>query len=203
MFADPIFLTGDYPASVKEYVSTFGLEFSNEEKQSLNGTADIFAHDAYTSQFYMAPDTGIAACVANSSHPLFPACANTTYQYTTAEGGWLIGPAADQNAPWLHKATDWVPAFLRYIQDTWKPRGGIAVTEFGFAEPFEDLKALKADILFDLGRTTYYHDYMEAILLSIADGVNVIGTMAWSIVDNLEWSSGEHTLFFRTVEPYL
>lgn len=62
----------------------------------------------------------------------------------TADGGWNIGPAADPLLPWLHKATDWVPAFLHYFQDTWSPRGGIAVTEFGFTEPFEALKTIQS-----------------------------------------------------------
>jgi len=137
-----------------------------------------------------APDSGVAACVSNSSHTLYPSCTNTTYAYTSSDGGWNVGPAADPLSPWLHKATDWVPPFLHYIQDTWKPSGGIAVTEFGFAEPFEVLKTIKADILFDPIRSSYYRDYMQAILIAISEGVNVVGTLAWSIVDNLEWSSG-------------
>jgi beta-glucosidase/6-phospho-beta-glucosidase/beta-galactosidase len=72
-------------------------------------------------------------------------------------------------------------------RDTWNP-SQIAVSEFGFAEPFEELKQLLGDIRFDLARTTYYHDYMEAILIAMSEGVNVVGTLAWSIYDNLEVS---------------
>ncbi|KAK0108228.1 hypothetical protein ONS95_003048 [Cadophora gregata] len=194
-FAKPTFLDGDYPQYLKEYVSGFLPDFTDEEKAIINGTSDVFAHDAYTSQFYMAPDSGIEACTSNSSHPLYPTCANTTYTYAASSGGWNIGPAADPLSPWLHKATDWVPAFLRYIQDTWKPAGGIAVTEFGFAEPFELLKTIKADIVFDPIRSSYYRDYMQAILMSISEGVNVVGALAWSIVDNLEWGAGYQDKF--------
>lgn len=189
-FANPTFLTGDYPKYLKDFVSGFLPEFTDEEKSMINGTSDVYAHDAYTSQFYMAPDSGIQACTSNTSHRLYPSCANTTYSYATADGGWNVGPAADPLSPWLHKATDWVPFFLRYIQDTWHPSGGIAITEFGFAEPFEALKTLKADIQFDPIRSSYYREYMEAILMAISEGVNVVGTLAWSIVDNLEWNSG-------------
>lgn len=52
-FATPTFLTGDYPKYLKEYVSSFLPEFTEEEKTMINGTSDIYAHDAYTSQFYM------------------------------------------------------------------------------------------------------------------------------------------------------
>jgi len=31
---------------------------------------------------------------------------------------------------------------------------------------------------------------MEAILVAMSEGVNVVGTLAWSILDNLEWGDG-------------
>jgi beta-glucosidase/6-phospho-beta-glucosidase/beta-galactosidase len=60
----------------------------------------------------------------------------------------------------------------------------VAVTEFGFSEPFESSKTLLQDILYDTVRTSYYHDYMQAILLAIAEGTDVVGCLAWSFVDN-------------------
>ena len=51
-FANPTFLGGDYPQYLKEFVSSFLPNFTAEEMQMINGTADVFAHDAYTSQFY-------------------------------------------------------------------------------------------------------------------------------------------------------
>jgi beta-glucosidase/6-phospho-beta-glucosidase/beta-galactosidase len=188
-FATPTFLTGDYPPALKSYVSTFLRPFTSAESASINGSADIFMHDAYTSEFYMAPDGGIDACTSNSSNPLYPSCVNSTYNLPASSGGWDIGYAADPGSPWLHKATDWVPAFLHYLQDTWHPRA-IAVTEFGFAEPFEELKQIVGDIRYDLARTAYFHDYMQGILIAMSEGVNVVGTLAWSIVDNLEWAQG-------------
>lgn len=52
-FASPVFLNGDYPKYLKEYVSGFLPDFTEEEKTMINGSSDVFAHDAYTSQFYM------------------------------------------------------------------------------------------------------------------------------------------------------
>lgn len=137
----------------------------------------------------MAPESGLDSCIGNNSHPLYPTCADTTYNYSDEDGGWVVGPAADPGSPWLHKATDWVPAFLKYMQDTWVtpspgPAKGVAVTEFGFSEPFESSKTLLQDILYDTVRASYYHDYMEAILLAIAEGTDVVGCLAWSFVDN-------------------
>ena len=193
-FANPVFIDGEYPTYLKEYVSGFLRSLTEEEKSAINGSADIFAHDAYTSQFYYAPDGGVAACVANSSNSLYPTCANSSYTYASADGGWNIGYAADPGSPWLHKATDWVPALLKYIHSTWKP-AAIAVSEFGFAEPFEQLKTIKSDIQYDLARSSYYHDYIRAMLIALSEGVPLVGCLAWSIVDNLEWSEGYSVKF--------
>lgn len=195
-FADPVYLTGDYPTSLNEYVSTFLDPFTDEQKEAIKGSADLFAHDAYTSQFYFAPSDGLDACLGNDSHPLYPGCFNTTYTYSDADGGWLIGAAADPLSSWLHKATDWVPVLLHYINTTWSPPGGrIMVSEFGFAEPLERYKTLVPDILTDQIRTDYYRDYMEGILIGLSEGLNIVGCLAWSFVDNLEWSSGYQIKF--------
>ncbi|KAF2183675.1 glycoside hydrolase family 1 protein [Zopfia rhizophila CBS 207.26] len=192
-FAHPTFLTGDYPPRLKEYVETFLTPFTEEQKGQIVNTSDIFAHDAYTSDFIMAPDTGIDACLSNTTHDLYPACYNTTKVYSN--GYWAIGPASDPGSPWLNKATDWVPAFLRYMQDTWKPRDGIAIAEFGISEPYESLRSSLASILLDPVRSSYYRDYLSAILIALSEGVNVVGTLAWSIYDNLEWSQGYSVKF--------
>ena len=107
----------------------------------------------------------------------------------------MIGAVADPLSPWLHKTTEWVPAFLHFIADKWKPKGGIAITEFGFAEPFESVKTNKPDIVFDSIRSSYYKEYLEGILIAIDEGVNVVGCLAWSILDNLEWRAGYGSRF--------
>ncbi|KAF2715657.1 glycoside hydrolase family 1 protein [Pleomassaria siparia CBS 279.74] len=192
-FANPTFINGDYPSNLKTYVETFLTPFTQDQKAQINGSCDIFAHDAYTSDFIMAPDSGIAACVSNSSNALYPGCYNTTKLY--ANNYWAMGPASDPGSPWLYKATDWVPAFLHYMQDTWKPKGGVAITEFGMSEPYEELRTDLASILIDPLRSAYYRDYLSAILIALSEGVNVVGTLAWSIYDNMEWSQGYSVKF--------
>jgi len=182
-WADPIFLTGDYPASLKAFVSSFLPPLTDVQKAMINGSSDVFAHDAYTSSFYYAPDQGVESCADNTSDPLYPRCFLSNNSYSAADGGWDIGPAADYpGANWLYKATDWVPAFLHYIQDTWHPVGGIAITEFGWAEQHEASLTLLGSIRMDAVRSQYYRDYMQAILMAMSEGVNVVGCMAWSIL---------------------
>ncbi|GAB7349713.1 hypothetical protein MBLNU459_g0452t1 [Dothideomycetes sp. NU459] len=207
-FADPIYLTGDFPQTVKDYTSAFLPEFTAEQKATINGSADFFSHDAYTSQFYFAPDAGIAACLANASNPLFPGCYNNSYTYPASLGGWAIGAAADPHVTWLHSATDWVPALLRYLATTWPSAGGIVISEFGFAEPYESQKTALADILTDPVRSAYFRDYLPAVLVALSEGVDVRGLLAWAFVDNLEWSSGFQVRFglqyvnYTTLERY-
>jgi beta-glucosidase/6-phospho-beta-glucosidase/beta-galactosidase len=61
-FSEPVYLTGDYPATVKEYLSGFLRDFTDEEKKDILGSADFYAHDAYSAQFYMAPESGLDSC---------------------------------------------------------------------------------------------------------------------------------------------
>jgi len=51
-FANPTFIGGDYPKYLKDFVSNFLPNFTEEEKKMINGSSDVFVHDAYTSQFY-------------------------------------------------------------------------------------------------------------------------------------------------------
>jgi beta-glucosidase/6-phospho-beta-glucosidase/beta-galactosidase len=63
------------------------------------------------------------------------------------------------------------------------------------SEPYEELRTNLASILIDPLRSAYYRDYLSAILLALSEGVNVVGTLAWSIYDNLEWSQGYSVKF--------
>ena len=188
--ANPAYINGDYASTFKTYAESIGLEFTEEQKSIINGTGDIFAHDAYTSSFYYAPDVGVSACLSDPTNSLYPGCFNSSNVGPT---GWLIGAASDTYSTWLQSATDWVPAFLHYIQETW-PSGGIVVSEFGFSEPYEELRTSLVDIVTDPIRSMYYRDYMKGVLIAISEGVNVVGSIAWAITDNLEWGSGEYLL---------
>lgn len=44
--------------------------------------------------------------------------------------------------------------------------------------------------LLDESRTSYLHDHIEAVLRARGEGIDVRGSFAWSLLDNLEWSSG-------------
>jgi len=65
------------------------------------------------------------------------------------------------------------------------------ISEFGFVEPFEELRTELFRITEDVARTNYFMTYLGQILLSIhEDGVPIAGAFAWAMIDNAEWNSG-------------
>lgn len=63
------------------------------------------------------------------------------------------------------------------------------ITEFGFNPFMESAKTTVAQ-LYDLERTIYYQAFLRETLKAIyEDQVNVIGTLAWSFLDNDEFGS--------------
>lgn len=72
---------------------------------------------------------------------------------------------------------------------------GIAIAELGFSEPFEAYKNLREDILTDPLRTLYYHEYVQAMLMAVQEGVKLLGCSAWSLADNFDWRAGYSVRF--------
>jgi len=61
---------------------------------------------------------------------------------------------------------------------------GILISEFGF-NPFADSERTLTQQRFDLERTLYYQGFLRELLKAkYEDSINVIGTLAWSFVDN-------------------
>lgn len=56
-------------------------------------------------------------------------------------------------------------------------------------EPYESLRTDLQSIVIDPLRSRYYKEYMQSILMAMAEGVNVVGTLAWSVFDNFGSSS--------------
>lgn len=169
------------------------LALTQDEKEMVKGSCDFFAIDGYTS-FYAFGIDDFEACVSNSSHPGYPACAGSA---STNPDGFPIGPAADPGASWLYNTPTGLRRFLKKITTELFPAvPDIQVSEFGFAQPFESQMSDLNTILWDLRRADYYQSYLDNILASIVyDKVNVTGAWGWAIFDNFEWASGLTTRF--------
>ncbi|KAF9002467.1 glycoside hydrolase family 1 protein [Cyathus striatus] len=189
-FADPIYKTGDWPQIMKDTLpSSYLPRFTEQEKKDLLGSADFFAIDAYRTQWIVAPDVGIAACVNDTSHPLWPECDDVVLFDSNA--GWAAGPSPDPlSDSWLQATPNFLRRSLKALQTRW-PTKKMYISEFGFVEPFEGLRTELFRITEDVTRTNYFMTYLGEILLAIhEDNIPIAGIFAWAMLDNAEWSSG-------------
>jgi len=168
-------------------------DFSATEAKLIAKSGDFFAIDAYATGVSKAAPGGIAACVNDRASPFWPICAdntNNTVQWSTSDG-WALGAGADFLAPWLRDAFRYLRLQLKYMSETYPAPGGLYLSEFGFTEPFEELRTDLYNIKWDQVRSDYLLDYLNEVLLSIhVDKVPLKGAFIWSYVDNFEWNSG-------------
>ncbi|KAJ7176777.1 glycoside hydrolase superfamily [Mycena filopes] len=185
VFSDPLYTTGDWPKIMTDTLPPDYLpRFTEQEKKDNLGSADFFAIDSYREQFIAAPPDGLDACVSNSSHPLWPECHSVVLFDSNA--GWAAGISPDPlSDSWLQATPNTLRSFLKGLQTRW-PTKKMYVSEFGFVEPFEELRTELFRIQEDVTRTNYFMTYLGQILLAIhEDGVPIM-----AMVDNAEWNSG-------------
>ncbi|EIM91310.1 glycoside hydrolase family 1 protein [Stereum hirsutum FP-91666 SS1] len=190
IFSDPVYATGDWPQILLDTLPEAWLpRFTDEEKKELLGAADFFAIDPYRTQYIVAPEDGLVACVNNMSHPLWPQC-NTPVMYDS-NAGWAVGPSPDPlSNSWLQATPQFVRSSFKQLRERWNFTK-MYVSEFGFVEPFEEFREELFRITEDVTRTNYLLTYLGEILLSIhEDGMPIAGAFTWAMVDNFEWNSG-------------
>ncbi|XP_063285463.1 lactase/phlorizin hydrolase-like [Pelobates fuscus] len=182
-FAHPIFKNGDYPEVMKWQVANKseleGLKssrlpvFTEEEKAEIQGTADVFCINIYSSKLISHKTWRISPPsrqgdmdVLEEVHPQWPGTA-----------------LAD------HRAVAWgLRRLLNWIKEEYEDVP-IYITENGVATPREP----EYD---DTERIFYYKTYIdEALKAQSIDGVNLKGYSPWSLMDTFEWTYG-HILRF-------
>lgn len=189
-FSDPAYTTGDWPEIMTDTLPPSYLpRFTQAEKKDLLGSADFFAIDAYRTQWIAAPPDGLAGCVRNVSHPMWPEC--HTAVLFDSNAGWAAGPSPDPlSETWLQATPNFLRASLRDLQRRW-PTEKMYISEFGFVEPFEAQRTELFRITEDVTRTNYFMTYLGEILRAIhEDQLPIAGTFAWAMLDNAEWNSG-------------
>ena len=154
MYATPIYKTGDWPELMKTDLPVDILPpFNDSEVEMIKCTADFFAIDSYDASFIGAPEGGIDACRANSSAPGWPTCTQgyncellpfmprrcslTAIDYPGPDA-WGLGPFAASDVTWLLNTWPLLRTNLKGLADRYPTRGGLYLTEFGFAEPGEN-----------------------------------------------------------------
>lgn len=179
-FANPIYGNGDYPAVMREFVdrksqaegrNTSRLPvFTPEEIEMNKGSYDFFGLNHYTTQY--------VHYISDNRQVNYEADQDI---YTKTDDCWP-GSSAD----WL-KVNPWgLRSLLRWVKDRYN-NPPLYVTENGVGD--------RGD-LHDQARINYYRSYTNEMLKAIKlDNCNVKGYMAWSLMDNLEWTSGYYVKF--------
>ncbi|XP_077303899.1 lactase/phlorizin hydrolase-like isoform X2 [Lithobates pipiens] len=182
-FAHPIFKNGDYPEAMKWQVGNKsalqGLPtsrlpvFTEEEKAYIQGTADVFSINIYTTKIVQ----------------------HKTLRLTPASFENDIDIEASVNTNWpttalsVHRAVAWgTRRLLNWVKEEY---GDVAIyiTENGVATNSNpDYE--------DNARMFFYKTYIDEALKAYSlDGVNLKGYTAWSLMDTFEWNSGYSVRF--------
>ena len=162
-YLDPV-IFGHYP---KEMVEIFGEawpDWPSDDFALIRQPIDFLGINYYT--------RSVTRFDANA-WPL-KACAVRQKQATYTETGWeVFAPGLTETLLWVKRRYGNIPLY---------------VTENGAAF-FDPPTAAKGRIEDPL-RVDYLREHIGAVGDAIAQGVDVRGYMAWSLLDNLEWSLG-------------
>ncbi|KAM3607593.1 uncharacterized protein V6R79_010433 [Siganus canaliculatus] len=178
-FAHPIFVDGDYPATLKTQIENKKTEcatsvpavlpqFTSEESQRIRGTADFFGLNHYTTRLVNSSN---GAC---NSGPEgvgdFQAQPDPTWPTTASP--WI------SSVPWgLRRLLNYIST--EYLNTTAVP---IYITGNGMASE---------DILNDTSRIDYMRNYInEALKAVVSDGVDVQRFTVQSLMDGFEGPQG-------------
>ena len=187
-FLDPLVFGRDYPSAFKSTEQDY-ISLTSADLATLNGTLDFLAIDIYSAMAVspaVPTPADLPACAANnaSTNPFYPSCVLQTSVATT---GWNLGVHPDYV---MYNTAPYLRTQLSYLWNTW--RLPVLIAEFG--QPASGfLSQAQPDVAFDSERSEYYLSYLDEVLKSIwVDGVNVMGALAWSWVDNFEFFTFGH-----------
>ncbi|CAH1230913.1 LCT [Branchiostoma lanceolatum] len=174
-FAQPIFGNGEYPPVIQQTLRRLrsvmqleGLEFSDEDKSSIRGSADFFGLNHYTTGIVANKPIDIQTQSVLESFEETP-----TPEWPRAQSDWLFA------VPWGLRR------MLKYIKENFGDPE-VFITENGWSDG-----DVQPPIMEDTGRICYYMTYIDEALKAIEeDGVKVRGYTAWSLLDNFEWAKG-------------
>jgi len=161
-YLDPVFF-GKYPEELKDIFGEAWPEWPQADMDLIKQPIDWLGFNYYTRS------------VTKNDPSNYPLKTGVVKQHATyTETGWEVFPQG---------LTD----TLNWIRERYK-NPPLYITENGSA--FYDPPVAEGGVLDDPLRVNYQKKHLRAISDAIAQGCDVRGYMAWSLMDNLEWSLG-------------
>ncbi|KAH8782311.1 glycoside hydrolase family 1 protein [Hyaloscypha sp. PMI_1271] len=174
-YADPVYNTGDYPASMRAQLGDRLPHFTAEESKLILGSSDFYGMNSYTTFFVRHLDTP----------PDINDHSGNIEKLDTNKQGVSRGPESDTY--WLRTNPAGFRKLLNWI---WKRYGvPIYITENGTTAKAETEPS--EEVLNDTFRIEFFEGYIGAVARAVKeDGVDVRSYFAWTFTDNWEWAAG-------------
>jgi beta-glucosidase len=168
-FLEPA-LKGRYPQALSFFPET-AMRIKSCDLDKTRVPLDFIGINLYRRTIARAPTT--IERISHAQQWLFPVKMADGPQGPKTGNGWEVWPQAMYDI------------VTRITRDFNRPQ--IEITESGCA--YNDAPDVSGAIR-DTRRIQYHRQYLQALAASIADGADVRGYHAWSLIDNFEWAEG-------------
>ena len=184
-FLDPLF-TGAYPADVVADLGPLGPDrvIQDGDLAAISAPLDLLGVNYYTTSMVRAPRPGehadqplVRGRVLASPHVTAPEAVTVSRAIPVTAMGWEVDPEG------LYR-------LLTRLQREYTGPAGVPlfITENGAA--YDDDRVLPDGTVDDSDRIACLDAHLRAASRAVADGVDLRGYLAWSLVDNFEWAHG-------------
>jgi beta-glucosidase len=168
-FVEPA-LRGRYPEALT-FLPEMAMGIKSSDMEKMRAPLDFLGINLYYRTIVSAP--GALDRLTHAQEWLLPAKMTGGTRGPKTDIGWEVWPQA------LYEMV------MRITHDYNRPE--IQITESGCA--YND--GLNANgLIHDPRRIAYHHQYLAALAQATADGADVRGYQAWSLMDNFEWAEG-------------
>ncbi|MGA7218097.1 MAG: GH1 family beta-glucosidase [Candidatus Sulfotelmatobacter sp.] len=168
-FLDPA-LKGRYPDALA-FLPESAMRIKSGDLDKMRAPLDFIGINLYYRTICSAP--GLTERLSHPQQWLFPVKMESGHQGKITDNGWEVWPQAMYDM------------VMRITRDYNRPQ--IEITENGCA--YSDGPDASGGIR-DTRRIQYYRGNLQALARAIADGADVRGYHAWSLLDNFEWAEG-------------
>jgi beta-glucosidase len=168
-FLEPA-LKGRYPKALA-FLPETAMGIKSGDLDKVRAPLDFIGINLYYRTLASAP--GAMERLSHAQQWLFPVTMGSGRQGPKTDNGWEVWPQA------LYDIV------TRITRDFNHPQ--IEITESGCA--YNDSPDASG-LIRDTRRVHYHRQYLQAIAKAIADGADVRGYHAWTLLDNFEWAEG-------------